>query len=201
MLTRCWPVLAVALLIGCASAPPRTPPGETGSGPDAPEPAPAARQPATPSRAEAPAGPLAAEQRWLAELFAGTPVQVRAERDGAVRVAVPLQFAFAHGSAQIEPALQAVLDRVGQSLKRRPTARLAQWAPGTESAARQRAIRAHLIGLGLASHRVSAVAPPADSYSVVLRLSMPPAPVQRLGRALPSTGPDGASPLRPPAAG
>ena len=42
----------------------------------------------------APKQTLAAEQRRLADLFKGTPVVVETPREGSLRIAVPLEFAF-----------------------------------------------------------------------------------------------------------
>ncbi len=134
--------------------------------------------PAAPS----PPGPLAAELQWLADLFKGTPVQVVGESAGsAVRLEVPLRFAFDAGSNQPKPPLQAVLQRVGQSLKRQPTARLALAAPGPGADERQRAMQSQLLTMGLAAHRVSMPAEKLASTSAVqLHLMVATAAIQRL---------------------
>lgn len=133
--------------------------------------------------------PLAGEARWLTELFAGTPVQVVSERDGSVRVAVPMKYAFdpvpATGSAPAaanapKPPLQAVLDKVSQSLKRQPTAKLQAAAPvGPRSAERFAALRSHLATRGVPNWRVAAANPPAEDQ-VLLRLVAPPAGLRML---------------------
>jgi len=111
---------------------------------------------------------------------------VVAESVNAVRVDVPLQFAFDAGSVQPKPALSGVLQRVGQSLRRQSSARLGLAAPGPDSAERQRAMREQLIAMGLPAHRLSAPSPPSDS-NVSLRLAAAPAAVQRLhDRSLPA---------------
>lgn len=128
--------------------------------------------------------PLAGEARWLAELFAGTPVQVVSERDGSVRLNVPMKYAFdpvpASGTAPAtatapKPPLQAVLDKLSQSLKRQPTAKLQAAAPaGPRSAERLAALRSHLANRGVPNWRIAAAAPPTDDQ-VLLRLIAPPA--------------------------
>lgn len=128
-----------------------------------------------------PDAPLAAEARWLGELFAGTPVQVSGERDGSVRLAVPMKYAFdAPAAAAPKPPLQAVLDKLSQSLKRQPAARLQAAPPaGKGSAERLAAIRAHLAGRGVPNWRVAAAAP-AEADQVLLRLVSPAGGVRKL---------------------
>ncbi len=106
----------LAALTACQS--PR--PSPAAGGPAAPA-APSASSPAAPPPAGLPAdAPLAAEARWLGELFGGTPVQVSGERDGSVRLSVPLKFAFEASAVAPRPPLQAVLDKLSLSLKRQP---------------------------------------------------------------------------------
>ena len=140
--------------------------------------------PAPPAPAPPPPGPLAAEQRWLARLFEGTPVQVMAQANGhAVLVEVPLRFAFDAGSSQPKPPLQAVLQRLAMSLKRHPTARLVVVAPAPGAADRQQAMRAELAALGLPLHRLSAAASSATTLpdnTIRLHLALPPSAIQRL---------------------
>jgi hypothetical protein len=136
-----------------------------------------------------PSAPLAAEARWLGDLFAGTPVQVSGERDGSVSLQVPLKFSFEGAAASPpKPPLQAVLDKLSQSLKRQPAARLQAAAPAPASAERLAAIRSHLAAKGVANWRVAqASAPPAGA--VLLRLVPGPAGVRQLDdRQLPPTG-------------
>ena len=167
-----------ALLEPRSGVPRVAPPSRAGAPLSAPAPAPA------PSPAPGPGlGPLSAEQHWLAELFKGTPVQVLGQKAGReVRLDVPLRFAFDAGSSQPKPPLQAVLKRVGQSLKRQPTARLALAAPGPGALERQHAMQAQLTAMGLAAHRVSmpAAAHPASASSVQLQLVAATAAIQRL---------------------
>lgn len=170
--------VAAVMLAACGSAP--RPAGPERSAPPAtPAPRPEAR-----ASAPAPAprtSPLAAEQRWLTQLFEGTPVRIRGEPDGgALQLLVPLDFSFEAESPQPKPALQAVLDKLGQSLKRQPASRLRIGAPGP--AARALAARRHLLARGVAAHRVEAAAS-SSGPDVLLRLSLGPA-----------------EPLRPPTA-
>lgn len=149
--------------------------------------------------------PLAGEARWLTELFAGTPVQVVGERDGSVRVNVPMKYAFdpvpAGGSVPAtstvpKPPLQAVLDKLSQSLKRQPTAKLQAAAPaGPRSAERLAALRAHLANRGVANWRVAAASPPTDDQ-VLLRLVAPPAGMKVLDDG--TLAPTGAGRVVPP---
>lgn len=116
--------------------------------------------------------PLATEQRWLSQWFDGTPVRITGQSDGrAVLLAVPLDFAFDAQSPRPKPALQAVLDKVGQSLKRQPSTRLRIGAPGP--AARALSARAHVLAQGVASYRVEASAQTVGE-DVLLRLSLAP---------------------------
>lgn len=147
-----------------------------------------------------PSAPLAAEARWLGDLFAGTPVQVSGDRDGSVRLQVPMKYAF-DASAKPPAAttapkapLQAVLDKLSQSLKRQPSARLQAAAPGPASAERLAAIRSHLAGKGVANWRVAQAGVQADGH-VLLRLVPAPAGLRQLDdNSLPPT-----SAGRPPA--
>ena len=168
----------VLLVAGCASRAP------------APAPCPApAPTPRAEARVEAPAAPvpppaapktspLASEQRWLAQWFQGTPVAIQSDVDGSLQLTVPTVYSFDQKSTAPKPALKAVLDKVGQSLKRKPTTRLAIAAPGQAGTARAQAARQHLLARGVAKHRVTAA--PTDADSVVLRLSLAPAPIGRL---------------------
>jgi hypothetical protein len=178
----CW----LVALSACQTTRPPSPGAPTAPLPATPEAEPPAQRPAIP-----PEAPLAAEARWLGELFAGTPVQVNGERDGAVRLGVPLKYAFESAAVTPKAPLQAVLDKLSQSLKRQPTARLQVGPPsGTAAAERLAAIRAHLAGKGVPNWRVAATSPAADDQ-VLLRLVPPPTGIRRLDD----------SSLAPPAAG
>lgn len=152
--------------------------------------------------------PLAGEARWLTELFAGTPVQVVGERDGSVRVNVPMKYAFdpvpASGTPPAtatapKPPLQAVLDKLSQSMKRQPTAKLQAAAPaGPRSAERLAALRSHLANRGVANWRVAAATPPTEDQ-VLLRLVAPPAGMKMLDDG--TLAPTSAGRVVPPAHG
>lgn len=181
-----WAVLG---LVACSSvAPPPAPSGPAAPKPSLPSrpaaPAPEPRPPVPP-----PPPPLAAESRWLTELFGATPVRVRDEADGSVLVQVPMVHAFEGAGASPKPAMKAVLDRLSQSLLRQPTARLMVEAPAPSS--RAAALRAHLTGRGIAAWRVGTTVAAAEAPAVLLRLQPGAASVLRL---------DDAS-LPPPAAG
>ena len=174
----------VLLVAGCASRAP-VPAPRTAQAPAsqaearAEPPAPPTPAPATPK-----VSPLASEQRWLAQWFEGTPVAIQSEPDGSLQLTVPTVHSFDQKSTTPKPALKAVLDKVGQSLKRKPTTRLAIAAPGQTGTARAQAARQHVVARGVAKHRVTAA--PTETDSVVLRLSQAPAPIGRLEDARPT---------------
>jgi hypothetical protein len=204
---------AALLLAACHSTPPKAPPKPAPSTEATPRDAPKAAAQATkprpakpahaapaspataaaaasaPAAQPAPTGPLAAEQRWLADLYRGTPVRVSGEPDGAVRVELPLRVAFEAGSNQPTPGLRSVLQHLGSSLARRPAARLGLAASGGESAERQRAMRLQLVSLGVPSYKLSGPPPAGDNGAVSLRLALAPAGIERLrDRDLPAPG-------------
>ena len=110
---------------------------------------------------------------------------IQAEADGSLQLTVPTVHSFDQKSTTPKPALKAVLDKVGQSLKRKPTTRLAIAAPGGQTAsARAQAARQHLVARGVPKHRVTAA--PTEADSVVLRLSLAPAPIGRLEDSRPA---------------
>jgi hypothetical protein len=166
-------------------------------------------EPLTTARPPLPSdSPLASEARWLTELFAGTPVQVVSEQDGSVRLNVPMKYAFdpvpASGAVPPsatapKPPLQAVLDKVSQSLKRQPTAKLQAAAPaGPRAAERLAALRSHLATRGVANWRIAAASAPAEDQ-VLLRLVAPPGGVRMLDDG--TLAPTGAGRVLPPAKG
>ncbi len=163
----------VLLVAGCASRAPAPPPPAPAPPPVATAPAPRVEPRPAPAPAPAPApkpSPLAAEQRWLEQLFEGTPVRISAEDDGAaLQLLVPMAFSFEADSPKPKPALQAVLDKLGQSLKRQPASKLRINAPGPT--ARAVAARQHLLSRGVAAHRVEAGSS-ARGDDVTLRLSL-----------------------------
>jgi hypothetical protein len=138
--------------------------------------------------------PLAPEARWLSNLFAGTPVQVVGEADGSVLIQVPLKYAFDPGTPTTVPSatpkapLQAVLDKVSQSLKRRPAARLQAVSPGPSAAERMAAMRSALVAKGVPTWRVAQASPAGDDH-VLLRLVQQANGVKKLEDLnLPPTG-------------
>lgn len=153
-------------LSGCAVAPP----------------APAPARPATPSGA-APvtvpstrAEPLAAERRWLQSWFQGTPVVIHPSGPTTLGLEVPLVHSFEPGQVQLKPALATVLDKVAESLRRVPQARLRVLAvpaepPAAAALAHTRGdrIRSHLIGRGISPVRMNA---PTVADAPVVRLQM-----------------------------
>jgi hypothetical protein len=147
--------------------PPPAPPRPAAAGSAAPEPPPASNE----SRS-ALAAALAVEQKWLNSFFAGTPVQITQRDDGSLVVDVPLQFCFAAGDSAPKAPLIKVLDKVAESLRRRPAARLSQLAapadPGGPAAlGLQRAgrIQNHLRERGVA--RASLGTPSSTSVAAV----------------------------------
>ncbi len=99
--------------------------------------------------------------------------------DGAVTVNVPRRFCFDAGRSSVKPPLAAVLDKVAESLRRRPQAHLALAAPhdGTANPAltQQRAaqIQAALKQRGVAPERIDLPFTTAAT-GVQLRLEAPP---------------------------
>ncbi|HJV69675.1 hypothetical protein [Ideonella sp.] len=187
--------LLLAGLQACQTA--RTP-----AAPGAPS-APGAEPSAPPAKPTMPPdAPLAAEARWLGELFEGTPVKVSGERDGSVQLIVPMQYAFdasAATAAAPKPPLQAVLDKLSQSLKRQPTAKLQASPPaGAASAERLAAIRTHLAARGVPAWRLAAAGPAPDAQQLLLRLVPPPSGLRRLDDS--TLGPSGTGRVLPPAA-
>jgi outer membrane protein OmpA-like peptidoglycan-associated protein len=135
---------------------------------------------ATPERRAASA--LSSERQWLQSWFAGTPVAIAEREDGAISIDVPKEFCFTDGDSKIKPPLVAVLDKVAQSLRRTPAARLALVAgpedkAGTAALALQRAnkVRSHVVSRGVNATRLA----PASSTlvaAVQLRMDVAPAP-------------------------
>ncbi len=155
------------VLAACAQQPPASSasPTSRSGGPHVSEPPPNAT--------------LAEEQRRLAELFRGTPVVFEMQKDGSLRVSVPLQFSFDKGRHAVKPPLGAVLERVARSQRRQPT-RLTVTAPvdpgvkklmlGTERAS---SARDYMVARGVDATRFSIAA--AGSGDVVIVVADPPA--------------------------
>jgi len=118
---------------------------------------------------------LVAEQRWLEELFAGTPVLIGPGPEGSLRVEVPIKFSFDAGKKVVKPPLEAVLGKVAASLHRQKRTRVLLAAPSAEQS---EALRGHMLVRGIAAYRIDRLPPRADA--VELRLLMPPPAVDEL---------------------
>lgn len=193
--------LAAALLAGCASqrpAPrgagdsagtPTSPPSTTSQPGTAAAPAPRSDSiwsiftPSPPP----PPSPLAGEQRWMEQLFDGTPVQVAGEADGSVLVEVPIAFAFDGQASAPKPPMRAVLDKITLAMLRQPRASLQIGPPGPAARERLAAMRSHLAGKGIAAPRLVATAP-RQVDMVLLRLSPPPPTPPQAAGSLPAPG-------------
>ena len=157
------PLVVVLAVGGCTSVAPPPPP------------APA------PVRQAAPlAAALSVEQRWLDSWFRGTPVSIAQRDDGTLAIEVPSEFCFDPGRSSVKPALAAVLDKVAESLRRRPAAHLVLLAaPGDGTAAKPLALRraaqahAHLRRRGVAATRLSE---PTASNTAAVQLRIGAAP-------------------------
>ncbi len=158
-------------------------------GPDASKAPHASTRRGTPTEAPALASPgpayapgLAGEQRWLDAWFRGTPAVIAQNDDGELIVEVPRAYSFERGHSQMRPALAAVMDKVAQSLRRTPAARLVVLsAPddktGATPLALQRAIQLHkrLLERGVTAAQLS---PPTATpgAAVQLRIGLATAP-------------------------
>ena len=147
-------VLLSIWLAGCS-----TPGPQAGGGPD-PAPAPKAT--------------LASEQRRLAELFRGTPVVFEMQRDGSLRVVVPLTFAFDKGRFVVKPPLGKVLDLVAQSQRSEPS-RFTVSAPTDPqsrvlilASERANSTRDYLVSRGIAATRFTASEPTTGEDVVIV---------------------------------
>jgi len=154
------------LLAGCGVAPKQPPaPASTATPAEPPRPG------------QPPPNVLAAEVNWMKQLFEGTPVAIVAEDDGAMRVDVPLSFAFDDKSTTPKPPLRAVMDKVAQSLARQASAKVQVATPGP--VARGAAMRSYLVGRGVVSLRVVVLTPPPGD-AVTLRVVPGPVAIDKL---------------------
>ena len=125
--------------------------------------------------------PLVGEQRWLSEWFTGTPVAITMQDDGALLVAVPLEFSFDPKQSVMKRPLAAVVQRVISSMSRSSGSRLVITAPGevgaTEVLASQRTarIRERFAVRGIGAERIIE-ADGAEGSPVRLRLLPPTSP-------------------------
>ena len=140
-----------------------------------PTPTPGATAPTAPAPTDTSA--LATERQWLQSWFKDTPVLIT-EEPGAVGVEVPREFSFEPGRSELKAPLIAVLDKVSQSLRRLPQARLELVsAPDDDKAtaatplATQRAmqVRRYLIGRGVLASRLDA---PSANRAAAVQLRM-----------------------------
>lgn len=187
-------LLVVLLMTACAStsSPPSSgsgvftaPAPNAGAVPGDPNAAPRAPTPGTPS-----ATPLATEQRFLEDWFRGTPVVIAAQPPVTLQLDVPLANSFDAGKADIKPALNAVLDRVAQSLLRQNAARVHVNAPadangnGALAQSRAQRVREALGSKGIAATRVAVTeAAPRAGGPVQLRLTIPATGAQPMARS------------------
>ncbi|HET9978563.1 MAG TPA: hypothetical protein VFQ20_14085 [Burkholderiaceae bacterium] len=140
-------------------------------------------------RPGAPPSPLAGEQRFLNGWFGGTPVVIGLQDNGVLDVDVPLLHAFNAGLATPKPALVAVLDRVGESLRRQSQARVTVAAPGDGpgnvalAQARAQRVRELLVARHVAATRISVLPGAAGANFVQMRIALPATPIGRLDDA------------------
>jgi outer membrane protein OmpA-like peptidoglycan-associated protein len=121
------------------------------------------------------------ERKHLADWFSGTPVVIEIDREGGLRVDVPMEFAFDAGQIKPKPALVAVLDRVGVSLRRAATTRVQASAPAdaqrTDAGLAERrtvAVREAIMGRGVNAIRmVGGVPANLLSTGVCIRILVP----------------------------
>ena len=161
-----WVIALLVWLVlhGCATVTPR-----------APEPA-AAPKPSAPS-APRPAA-LAVERQWLQSWFKGTPVRIDQRSESAFSIEVPRDYCFDAGSSAVKPPLAAVLDKLAQSLQRKPEARVELLAApgdaaGASALAQQRGdnVRKHLLARGVSSRQLAAPSA-TDLAAVQLRIGL-----------------------------
>jgi len=145
--------------------------------------------------------PLVSEQRWLEDLFRGTPVVIALLDANTLAVDVPLANSFDTGKSMVKPALAKVLEYITTSLRRQPTMRLSIAAPGDAAAsnvalaaARAQQVREALLARGVAAVRLAGVGTARAGAPVQLRLLIAP---QGIGRLDDTTLPAPAYGVRP----
>ena len=104
----------------------------------------------------------------------GTPVVFALQKDGSLRVSVPLRYSFDHGRHAVKPPLGAVLERVAKSQRGEPT-RLSVIAPADPGAkglllATERAssARDYMVARGVPATRFSISAAGAGDVVIVV---------------------------------
>jgi outer membrane protein OmpA-like peptidoglycan-associated protein len=158
-------------LHGCSTTP--TPPPAT--------PAPPVAAPSVPTPSPSPAprpSSLAVERQWLQSWFEGTPVRIVQRSETSFTIDVPREYCFDPGRSAVKPPLAAVLDKLAQSLQRKPSARVELLAaPGDDAAAaapaRQRAdsVRKYLLSRGVTSEQLGPATTTAAA-AVQLRIAL-----------------------------
>jgi outer membrane protein OmpA-like peptidoglycan-associated protein len=176
-------LLTVVLMGACASSPSSPSMGSGVFGAPVPNATPRDPNGATPVPVPSspPASPLSTEQRFLEDWFRGTPVVIAAQPPMTLQLDVPLANSFDAGKADIKPALNAVLDRVAQSLLRQSAARVHVNAPadagggnGVLAQSRAQRVREALGSKGIAATRVAVTeAAPRLGGPVQLRMTIP----------------------------
>lgn len=161
--------LALTLALGGCALPGAAPASTSAPG-AAPPPA---AEPDPPPAAGRPT-PLMIERQWLQSWFKGTPVRIAQRGDGPLAVEVPVAFCFEAGAARVEPPLAALLDKVAESLRRVPQARLDTLAAPADAGAsaglalrRGDAVRRYLAARGVPGRQLG---PPTAGTTPVLRL-------------------------------
>lgn len=135
---------------------------------------------AGPAAAPQPAAPrtpsLVIERQWLQSWFKGTPVRIVQLDSGAVAIEVPREFCFDSGRSSVKPALAAVLDKVAESLRRTPQARLDVVAAPADGAAasplalqRANQVRRHLRSRGVPASQIGT---PTATRAAAVQLRM-----------------------------
>ena len=159
MRSRPWIFACTVALAACAQRGPGPGPGH----------APGVEPPAASSHPS-----LADEQRRLADLFKGTPVVFELQKDGSMRVSVPLRYSFDRGRHAVKPPLGAVLERVAKSQRSVPT-RLLVMAPADPGAkglllATERAssARDYMVARGVEATRFSIAAAGTGDVVIVV---------------------------------
>ena len=143
------------------------------SPPTSPASSPPAATPTAPSPPPRPTG-LAVERQWLQSWFEGTPVRIVQRSESTFSIDVPREFCFDPGRSDIKPPLAGVLDKLAQSLQRKPAARVQvlaapEDARGSSPLARQRAdqMRKYLSSRGVAAQQLG---PPTASTVAAVQL-------------------------------
>ena len=136
------------------------------------------------------ASPLVSEQRWLEDLFRGTPVVIALIDANTLAVEVPLANSFDTGRSAVKPALAKVLEYVSTSLRRQPAMRVSIAAPPDAAsgsvalaAARAQQMREALLARGVTATRLAGVGTARAGAPVQLRLLIAPRTIGRLDEA------------------